>query len=151
MCHQPNTYKHILTQRTEHNKLKRQKLDRVEIKKQKLLREKIRQYCSMLCAKSKYDRDMIINNCPRFYDLKSNKRYIFFTNSSIKLQFSPQECKFKAIFTFTKSVHAMFLQIFMLTYNNVVSNKPQHSTKLFSFIDQSHSFNSKQAGRYYLR
>ena len=28
-------------------------------------------------------------------------------NSSIK--FSSQKCKFKAIFTFTKSVHAMFL------------------------------------------
>ena len=37
MC-QPNTYKHIFTQRTEQNKLKRQKLDRVGIKKQKLFR-----------------------------------------------------------------------------------------------------------------
>ena len=40
--------------------------------------------------------------------------------SSIKLQFSSKECNFKAIFTFTKSADAMFLSLFMLTYNNVV-------------------------------
>ena len=63
----------------------------------------------MLCAKRQYDRDVIINKCRGFYDLKSNKRYILFMNSDIKLQFSSWECKFKAIFTFTKSPHAMFL------------------------------------------
>ena len=139
----------------------------------------------MLCAKCKYDINVIINKCVRVYDLKSNGRYIFFMNSteafaqrcsvkklfleilqnsqentcvrvsffiklqaytcnvfkketlaqvfpsefcenfkntyfyrttlvatsdcSIKLWFSSQEFKFKAIFTFTKHVHAMFL------------------------------------------
>ena len=139
----------------------------------------------MVCAKSKYDIDVIINKCVRVYDLKSNRRYIFFMNSteavaqrcslkkllleisqissentcvrvsfliklqpstcnfikketlaqvfpieiceifknayfyrtplmaasdsSIKLQFSSQEFKFKAIFKFTKNVRTMFL------------------------------------------
>ena len=31
----------------------------------------------MLCAKCEFDCDMIINKCLRFYDLKSNERYIF--------------------------------------------------------------------------
>ena len=31
----------------------------------------------MLCVKREHDRDMIINNCPGSYDLKSNKRYNF--------------------------------------------------------------------------
>ena len=43
----------------------------------------------------------------RILYLKSNKRYIFLINFSIKLQFSLQECKFKAIFTFKKSEHAL--------------------------------------------
>ena len=30
-------------------------------------------------------------------------------NSSIKLKFPSYACEFKAIFTFTKSIHAMFL------------------------------------------
>ena len=60
----------------------------------------------MLCAKCKYNHYVIINKCFEFYDLKSNKTY-HFTNSSIKLQFSSKERKFKAIFTFRKSVHAM--------------------------------------------
>ena len=87
-------------------------------------------------VRSRYDH----NKCPRFYDLKSNKRYIFFMNSSIKLLFSSYECKFKAIFTITKSVHAMFL-FFMLTYNNVFSNgrfKPKRSTIFFSLISLIH-------------
>ena len=40
-------------------------------------------------------------------------------NSSIKTLLFFIGIKFEAIFTFTKSVHAMFLQFFMLTYNNV--------------------------------
>ena len=39
----------------------------------------------MLCAKHEYDCDMIINKCPGIYDLKNNKKYIVFMNSSIKL------------------------------------------------------------------
>ena len=39
----------------------------------------------MLCAKCKYDYDMIINKCPKFYDLKKNKRYNFFMKSSMQL------------------------------------------------------------------
>ena len=58
-----------------------------------------------ICFMKILDRDMIINKCHRFYDLKSNKRYIF----SMKSRFSSAERKFKATFTFTKSVHAMFL------------------------------------------
>ena len=38
----------------------------------------------MLCAKHEYDHDVIINKCLGFYDLKDNKRYILFMNSSIK-------------------------------------------------------------------
>ena len=33
----------------------------------------------------KLDPDIIINKCHRFYDLKSNKRYIFFMKSNKKL------------------------------------------------------------------
>ena len=73
----------------------------------------------LLCAKRDYDRDMMINKCLRFYDLKSNKRYIFFMNSNIKLQFSSWECKSKAIFKLKKCVHAMFLSFFILMYNNI--------------------------------
>ena len=47
----------------------------------------------------------------RILYLKSNKRYIFLINFSIKLQFSLQECKFKAIFTFKKSEHALLVLI----------------------------------------
>ena len=39
----------------------------------------------MLCAKREYNRDMIIDKCLEFYDLKSNKRYIFFMNFNMKL------------------------------------------------------------------
>lgn len=53
-------------------------LYRVEIKKKNLLCEKITKYFPMLCAKRMYDCDMIINKCPKFYDLKKNKRYNFF-------------------------------------------------------------------------
>ena len=63
----------------------------------------------MLCAQCEYDRDAIINKCLGFYELNSDKKYIFFMNSSIKLQLFSQGYKFKAIFTLTKSVHAMFL------------------------------------------
>ena len=92
----------------------------------------------MLCAKREYNHDVIINKYLRFYDLKSNRRYTFFMNSSIKLLFYLSECKIKAIFTFTKSVHAM--QFFMLMCNDVGWNKSKHSTELFCFINQSHSF-----------
>ena len=34
----------------------------------------------MLRAKHEYNRDVIINKCLWFYDLKSNKRCIFFMN-----------------------------------------------------------------------
>ena len=63
---------------------------------------------------------MITNKCLRFYDLKSNKDTSFFMKSSTKLQFSSKECKFKAVFTFTKSVHEMFLSFFMLMNDNNV-------------------------------
>ena len=39
----------------------------------------------MTCVKRKYDHDVIINKCLGFYDLKSNKKYIFFMDSSIKI------------------------------------------------------------------
>ena len=39
----------------------------------------------MLCAKRKYDRDLFIDKCVEFNDLKSNKRYTFFINFNIKL------------------------------------------------------------------
>ena len=39
----------------------------------------------MLFAKRKYNSNMIIDKCLEFYDLKSNKRYIFFMNFNIKL------------------------------------------------------------------
>ena len=38
----------------------------------------------MLCTKREYDRDVIINMCLEFCELKSNKREFFFMNSSIK-------------------------------------------------------------------
>ena len=63
----------------------------------------------MLCAKLRYDRHMIVNKCLGFYDLTSNESYSFFINSSIKLNFSLRACEFKAIFIFTKSIHATFL------------------------------------------
>ena len=70
----------------------------------------------MLCAKCKYDHDMIIDKCLEFYDLKSNKRYIFFTNFSIKLYLSSEKCKFKGIYTFTKSVYALCFYNFHTNY-----------------------------------
>ena len=41
----------------------------------------------MLCKKHKYNDncDVIINKCLGFYDLKGNRRYIFFMKPSIKL------------------------------------------------------------------
>ena len=39
----------------------------------------------MLCAKRKHDRDVIIKKCLGFYDLQSNKKYIFFEKFSLKL------------------------------------------------------------------
>ena len=70
----------------------------------------------MVCAKRKYDRDMFIDNCLEFYDLKSNKRYTFLMNFNIKLQFSSQKCKFKVIYTFTKSVYAICFYNFHVNY-----------------------------------
>ena len=49
----------------------------------------------MLCAKSKYDIDVIINNCVRVYDLKSNGRYIFFLKSTEAVA---QRCSVKKLF-----------------------------------------------------
>ena len=39
----------------------------------------------MLCARRKYDCDVIMNKCLGLYDLRINERYILFMNSSIKL------------------------------------------------------------------
>ena len=39
----------------------------------------------MLYEQRKYNLNVIINKCLGFYDLKSNKRYIFFMKFSIKL------------------------------------------------------------------
>ena len=39
----------------------------------------------MFCVKHEYDRNVIINKSLGFYDLKSNKRYIFLMNFSMKL------------------------------------------------------------------
>ena len=61
------------------------------------------------CTKSKYNCDVIRNKFFRFSDLKSKKRYIVFKNYSIKLKFSAEECTFKTIFTFKKSLRAVFL------------------------------------------
>ena len=49
----------------------------------------------MLCAKSKYDIDVIINNYVRVYDLKSNRRYIFFLKSTEAVA---QRCSVKNLF-----------------------------------------------------
>ena len=49
----------------------------------------------MLCTKSKDDIDVIINNCVRVYDLKSNERYIFFLNSTEAVG---QRCSLKKLF-----------------------------------------------------
>ena len=57
-------------------------LSRVGIKEKNCFVKKL---CNKLCAKSEYNSDMIINNCPKFYDLTSNKRCIFFMSSSINL------------------------------------------------------------------
>ena len=59
----------------------------------------------MLCAKSKYDIDVIINNYVRVYDLKSNRRYIFFLKSTEAVA---QRC----------SVKNLFIEIFQNSYQN---------------------------------
>ena len=41
----------------------------------------------------------------------------------------------------------MFLQFFMLVYNDVIQNKPKYLTEFF-FIDQCHLFNSRQIDRH---
>ena len=64
---------------------------------------------SAACGKSEYDCDVISNKFLRFSDLKRRRRYIVFKNYNIKLQFSSEECTFKAIFRFKKSLHAVFL------------------------------------------
>ena len=84
--------------------------------KKKVFREKNRSLFPMLFAKRKYNSNMIIDKCLEFYDLKSNKRYIFFMNFNIKLQFSLQQCKFKVIYTFTKSVYAIYFYNFHVNY-----------------------------------
>ena len=43
---------------------------------------KNQEMCNMNCE---YDRDVIINKCLSLNNLKSNRRYIFFMNTSIKL------------------------------------------------------------------
>ena len=70
--------------------------------------------------------------------------------SSIKLQFSSQECNFKAILTFTKSVHAMFLYFFMLTYNDVFKTT-QNNRQIFflSSINLIHLYNSRLFSSYH--
>ena len=74
----------------------------------------------MLCVKREHDRDMIINKCPGSYDLKSNKRYNFLYELQYKTLVFFIEIKSKSIFKFKKSVHAMFLQFFISTYNNKI-------------------------------
>ena len=58
----------------------------------------------MLYAKRKYDRNLIINKCLRFYDLKSNKRYILLwtlvKNLQIKQALTKCEGKFEFFFSF---------------------------------------------------
>ena len=60
-------------------------------------------------------------------------------NSSRKLQFLSQVCKFKAIFTFTKCVHAMFLQFFIKGKFHIkksswkIPNLHNHLENFFSF------------------
>ena len=49
----------------------------------------------MLCAKCKYDINVIVNKCVRVYDLKSNGRYIFFMNST---EAFAQRCSVKKLF-----------------------------------------------------
>ena len=45
---------------------------------------------------------------------------------------------------FTKYVHAMFLY---MQYVHLTEFLPQHLTEIFSFIDRSQSFNSRQINR----
>lgn len=64
---------------------------------------------SYVHAKYDYNCDGIRNKFLRFSDLKNKESYIVFKNYTIKLQFSSEECMFKGIFTFKKSLHAVFL------------------------------------------
>ena len=49
----------------------------------------------MLCAKCKYDINVIINKRVRVHDLKSNREYIFFMNSTEAVA---QRCSVKKVF-----------------------------------------------------
>ena len=85
----------------------------------------------MLSAKPQYNHDVIINKCVGFYYLK---------NSSMKLQFSSQELSLKSY------LHSQSLYIMQCFYNFPCKCLKQAKTfdGIFSFIYQSHSFNSKQ-------
>ena len=62
------------------------------------------------CPKSKYYCEAIGNKFLRFSDLKSKKRYIVFKSYSIKLYFSEEKCRFKAIIYIQKiSAGSVFL------------------------------------------
>ena len=78
------------------------------------------------CTKSEYNCDVIINMFLWFSDLNSKKGYMVFKNYSIKLQFFPDKCTFKAIFRFKKSLHT----VFFLIYKDVIkaSQNIYHST-----------------------
>ena len=73
----------------------------------------------------------------RILYLKSNKRYIFLINFSIKLQFSLQECKFKAIFTFKKSEHALLVLIDQICDSFNDKNYFLEISKAFDIADYS--------------
>ena len=61
--------------------------------------KKLNNKCPMLAAKYEHNLDVIISKC---------------------LGFSSQECKFIAIFTFPKSVHAVLLYFSMQMHKNIV-------------------------------
>ena len=71
---------------------------------------------SYVVVKCKYDCGEIIIKCLGFYDLKAIKDTSSLWTPVSKLLFSSQECKFKAIFTFTKSAYTMFLHIQCVCY-----------------------------------
>ena len=96
----------------------------------------------------KLDPDIIINKCPRFYDLKSNKRYIFFMKSSIKRQLSSQKYLVQSYIYIHKICACNAFIIFYVNIYQLSLKQVKVFNNFFSFIYQSHSFDSRQIGQF---